>query len=93
MVCCKQSTTAYNTTETEFLDTAPTLTKQVLWLRAFMDDLGLPCSDALFIGEDNPAEKVNAHAGLGHIATNTMALQDVWGDMSVWVLVWLATSK
>ncbi len=79
-VCCKQSTTAYNTTEAE-LDAVSTVVKRVLWLRAFMDDLGFTYSDAIFVGEDNTAAKMIAHAGkltrnVRHIATKTMALQE-----------------
>ena len=79
-VCCKQSTTAYNTTEAE-LDAASTVTKRVLWLRAFIDDLGLAYDRPIFIGEDNVAAQLIAHAGkltrnVRHVATKTVALQE-----------------
>ncbi len=38
-VCCKQSTTAYNTTEAE-LDAATTITKRIQWLRFLAMILG-----------------------------------------------------
>ncbi len=46
-----------------------------------MDDLGLLYSDAIFIGEDNTAAQMIAHAGkltrnVRHIATKAMALQE-----------------
>jgi hypothetical protein len=40
-LCRKQSTTAYNTTEAE-LDAAITLSKHVLWLRIYMEDMSIP---------------------------------------------------
>ncbi len=60
-ICCKQSTTAYNTTEVE-LDAATTMTKRVLWLRAFLDDIGMPHDPPIRVGEDNkaaPCWKIN----------------------------------
>ena len=79
-LCRKQSTTAYNTTEAE-LDAATTLSKHVLWLRIYMEDMSIPYHDAISIGEDNSAAQIIAHAGkltrnVRHIATKTQALQE-----------------
>ena len=54
-LCRKQSTTAYNTTEAELDAPATTLSKHVLWLRIYMEDMSIPCHDAISIGEDNSA--------------------------------------
>jgi Reverse transcriptase (RNA-dependent DNA polymerase) len=79
-VCRKQSTTAYNTTEAE-LDAATTLSKHILWLRLYMDDMNIPYHNAVTIGEDNTAAQIIAHAGkltrnVRHVATKTQALQE-----------------
>ena len=60
-LCCKQSTTAYNTTEAE-LDAAITLSKHVLRLRIYMEDMSIPYHDAISIGEDNSAAQIIVHA-------------------------------
>jgi hypothetical protein len=41
-LCRKQSTTAYNTTEAELDAPATTLSKHVLWLRIYMEDMSIP---------------------------------------------------
>ena len=79
-LCRKQSTTAYNTTEAE-LDAATTLSKHVLWLRIYMENMSLPYHTPVPIGEDNSAAQIIAHAGklthnVRHIATKTQALQE-----------------
>ena len=80
-LCRKQSTTSYNTTETE-LDAATTFSKHVLWLlRIYMEDISLPYHAPVPIGEDNFAAQIIAHAGkltrnVRHIATKTQTLQE-----------------
>ena len=79
-LCHKQSTTAYNTTEAE-LDAATTLSKHVLWLRIYMEDMSLLYHAPVPTGEDNSAAQIIAHAGnltlnVCHIATKTQALQE-----------------
>ena len=53
---------AYNTTEAE-LDAATTLSKHVLWLHIYMEDISIPYHDAIAIREDNSAAQIIAHAG------------------------------
>jgi hypothetical protein len=50
-------------------------------LRVFLEDLGLPYDQPIFVGEDNLAAQTIAHAGkltrnVRHIATKTTALQE-----------------
>ena len=79
-VYTKPHTAAYNTTEAEVEAVTP-MGKQLQWLRIFLDDMGLPYDQPIFISEGDLAARTIANAGkLTHnvrrIATKTTALQE-----------------
>ena len=80
VLCKKQATLAYSTTESE-LYAATEISKFIKWLCVLMADVGLPYETAIVVGEDNEAARQIGHAGkvtrnVRHVVIQTAALQN-----------------